>query len=94
MAEFGTLPDASRVTVPALAPDPLHAPFVKNVYATVPVGTMESTCPETVAVSYADAPGSSVPAHGAFVAASNTVVEVWEDAGFTVKGSQSLVAPR
>jgi hypothetical protein len=47
----------------------------------------------TDAVSYADDPVDSVPAHGAFVAASNTVVEVVEDPPPTVNGSQLLVLP-
>jgi hypothetical protein len=42
-------------------------------------------------VSYADAPVTSDPDHGAFVAASNTAVAVFEDPIPTVNGSQELV---
>ena len=69
VAEFGTAPAAVKVTVPALAPVPEHAPLVKNVYVTVPVAVTVSEL-VTVAVSYALAPVVSDPAHGALVDAS------------------------
>jgi hypothetical protein len=47
----------------------------------------------TVAVSYADEPVDSVPAHGAFAAASKTVVAVVEVPPPTVNGSHGLVDP-
>jgi hypothetical protein len=47
----------------------------------------------TVAVSYADDPVVSVPAHGALVAASNTTVLVVDDPPPTVNGSQLPVDP-
>jgi hypothetical protein len=90
--EFGTDPSAFSVTVPAPVPDPWHDPFPKNVYVTVPVAVTVSDV-ATVAVSYALDPVDSVPAHGAFVAASNTVVEVVEVPPPTVNGSHALVDP-
>jgi hypothetical protein len=52
--------------------------LVKKVYVTVPVATI---VPEvvTVAVSYAEAPVVSVPAHAALVAASKTTVLVVDE---------------
>jgi hypothetical protein len=47
----------------------------------------------TVAVSYADAPVFSLPDHGAFVEASNTVVAVVDVPPPTVNGSHGLVDP-
>ena len=45
----------------------------------------------TVEVSYALDPVDSVPAHGAFVPASNTVVDVVDVPPPTVNGSHALV---
>jgi hypothetical protein len=47
----------------------------------------------TDAVSYADAPVDSVPDHAAFVAASNTVVDVAEVPCPTLNGSHPLTDP-
>jgi hypothetical protein len=91
--EFGTFPDASRVTVPAPVPVPAaHVPLGKNRYVTVPVAVMVSEL-VTVAVSYALAPVVSEPDHAAFVEASNTVVAVLEVPLPTVNGSHGLVDP-
>ncbi len=92
MAEFGTLPLAVRGTVPALTPVPLHTPFAKNVYVTVPVAVNPSLV-LTEAVSYAEAPVVSVPDQGAFVAASKTTVAVFEVPGATEKGSHGDLDP-
>jgi hypothetical protein len=91
--EFGTFPDASRVTVPALVPVPAaQVPLGKNRYVTVPVAVTVSEL-VTVAVSYALAPVVSEPDHAAFVEASNTVVAVLEVPLPTVNGSHGLVDP-
>jgi hypothetical protein len=47
----------------------------------------------TVAVSYAELPVVSVPAHGAFDEASNTIVAVLEFPAPTANGSQLEVEP-
>ena len=88
--EFGTFPDAFRLTVPAGLPEPWQEPLAKNVYVTVPVAVIVSDV-DTVEVSYADAPVVSVPVHGAFADASNTAVAVVDEPFPTLK--HSLVAP-
>ncbi len=92
MFELGTAPVAVRVTVPALEPDPLQPPFMKNVYVTVPVA-VKPLLVVTLAVSYAEAPVVSVPDQGAFVAASKTTVAVLEVPGPTWKGAHGDVDP-
>jgi hypothetical protein len=90
--EFGTLPALSSVTVPADVPDPEQLLLLKNVYVTVPVA-MNPFDGVTDEVSYADAPVTSDPDHGAFVAASNTTVAVFDDPTPTANGSHPLVDP-
>ena len=92
MLEFGTAPVLVSVTVPAGLPEPEQVLLAKKVYVIVPVAVMVSE-EVTVAVSYAAAPVFSVPVHGAFVAASNTVVAVVEVPPPIVNGSHGLVDP-
>ena len=92
MLELGTFPAASRLTIPAGEPVPWQEPLAKNVYDTVPVAVTVSDV-LTDEVSNADAPVVSDPDHGAFVAASTTVVDVVEVPPPTLNGSHGLVDP-